>query len=143
MSPHKFEVLDEILEENQRAPTLVFYNFQEELAELYRRYPHLQTLDDKDAVNRWNAGKIELLPAHPKSAQFGLNLQDGGNKIVWLSLPWSLTDFEQANGRLHRQGQKHDVWCYQIITNNTIDDKILAALRDKQDLSTLALEALK
>lgn len=86
--------------------------------------------------------KIKLLLAHPKSAQFGLNLQYGGNHVVFVSLPWSLTDFEQAVGRLHRSGQKHDVWCYLLITNKTVDEKILAALRDKKAISDIAMEEL-
>ena len=65
-SPHRFDRLDEVLEGNQRANTLVVYNYREELAELLRRYPTAQTLDDDDAITRWNAGKIEMLLVHPK-----------------------------------------------------------------------------
>ena len=143
VSPHKFDRLDELLEENQRANTLVVYNFQEELAELKRRYPQAVTLDDKDAIERWNRGEIELLLIHPKSAQFGLNLQFGGSKMVFMSLPWSLTDFEQAIGRLHRSGQVHEVWVYLLITTKTIDEKMWVVLRDKKSFSDIAMEELK
>jgi SNF2 family DNA or RNA helicase len=143
LSAHKFDRLEELLDENQRANTIIFYSYQEELAELRRRYPHLQTLDDPNAIERWNKGEIELLVAHPASAQFGLNLQFGGNKMVFLSLPWSLTDFEQAIGRLHRSGQTNDVWVYLMITEKTIDAKILDALANKRSVAEIALEALK
>jgi SNF2 family DNA or RNA helicase len=143
LSPHKFDRLEELLDENQHANTIIFYSYQEELAELRRRYPHLQTLDAPNAVERWNKGEIELLVAHPASAQFGLNLQFGGNKMVFLSLPWSLTDFEQAIGRLHRSGQTNDVWVYLMITEKTIDEKILDALAKKRSVAEIALEALK
>jgi SNF2 family DNA or RNA helicase len=143
LSSHKFDRLEELLDENQRANTIIFYSYQEELAELRRRYPHLQTLDDPKAIERWNKGEIELLVAHPASAQFGLNLQFGGNKMVFLSLPWSLTDFEQAIGRLHRSGQTNDVWVYLMITEKTIDAKILDALANKRSVAEIALEALK
>jgi len=139
----KFESLRDILDENQRDNTIVFYTFREELAELKRQYPHAQTLDDPNAIERWNDGKIEILLAHPKSAQFGLNLQFGGCKMVFMSLPWSLIDFEQAIGRLHRSGQKHDVWVYVIMANNTIDEKIFAALKDKKSISEIAMEELR
>ena len=139
----KFESLRDILDENQRDNTIVFYTFREELAELKRQYPHAQTLDDPKAIERWNDGKIEILLAHPKSAQFGLNLQFGGCKMVFMSLPWSLIDFEQAIGRLHRSGQKHDVWVYVIMANNTIDEKIFAALKDKKSISEIAMEELR
>jgi SNF2 family DNA or RNA helicase len=143
LSSHKFDRLEELLDENQHANTIIFYSYQEELAELRRRYPYLQTLDDPNAIERWNRGEIELLVAHPASAQFGLNLQFGGNKMVFLSLPWSLTDFEQAIGRLHRSGQTNDVWVYLMITEKTIDAKILDALANKRSVAEIALEALK
>lgn len=142
-STHKFDMLDDLIEENQHACTIIFYNFQEELQELKRRYPMAQTLDDTDAIKRWNEGKIELLLLHPKSAGHGLNLQFGGNKLVWLSLPWSLELYEQAIGRLHRSGQKYEVWNYVLLVNNTVDEKVWAALHDKQAISEIATEALK
>jgi len=141
-SSHKFDRLEELLDENQRANTIVFYTFQEELAELRRRFPHLQTLDDPNAISRWNEGKIELLAAHPKSAQYGLNLQFGGNIMVFLSLPWSLVDFEQAIGRLHRSGQTRAVWVYLMITEKSIDERILAGLHQKRSVSDLAMDEL-
>ena len=142
-SEHKFEVLDNLLTENQHANTIVAYQYQEELAELQRRYPRAATLDDPDAIERWNAGTIELLLVHPKSAQFGLNLQFGGNMMVFLSLPWSLTDFEQLIGRLHRSGQTKDVWAYLLLTEQTIDERILLSLQDKRSIADIAMEALK
>jgi SNF2 family DNA or RNA helicase len=137
----KFESLRDILDENQRDNTIIVYNYKEELAELQRQF-NVTTIDAPNAVERWNAGKIELLAIHPKSAGHGLNLQFGGNKIVFLSLPWSLELFEQTVGRLHRSGQTRDVWCYVIMCNKTIDERIYDALHDKKSLAELALAEL-
>jgi len=142
-STHKFDLLDELLEENQHANTIIVYNYIEELAELKRRYPHAQTINDTKAIDRWNEGKIELLLIHPKSAGHGLNLQYGGCKMVFVSLPWSLELYEQTVGRLHRGGQKHDVWVYVLITKDTIEERILSALRDKKSISNIAMQELK
>jgi SNF2 family DNA or RNA helicase len=142
-STHKFDLLDELIEENQHDNTIIVYNYVEELAELKRRYPHAQTINDFKAIERWNEGKIELLLIHPKSAGHGLNLQHGGNKMVFVSLPWSLELYEQTVGRLHRSGQKHDVWVYLLLTNKTIDLRIWDALKDKRAISDIALEELK
>ena len=142
-SDHKFELLDGLLQENQRANTIVVYNFVEELAELLRRYPHAKTIEHTNVIQDWNAGKVELLLIHPKSAGHGLNLQHGGSRIAFLSLPWSLELFEQTVGRLHRSGQRHDVWCYVLLTNNTVDERIWAALHDKRAISDIAMEELK
>jgi SNF2 family DNA or RNA helicase len=138
----KFDRLHELLEENQRANTIIVYNYQEELAELKRRYKQLNTLDDERAIERWNQGEIELLAVHPKSAGHGLNLQHGGCRIIFLSLPWSLELYEQTIGRLHRSGQRHDVWCYVMLTNKTVDERIWAALHDKRAISDIAMEEL-
>ncbi len=142
-SYHKFELLENLLDENQHENTLIFYQYQEELAELQRRYPKAQTLDDKNAVDRWNAGGIPLLLAHPDSAQYGLNLQHGGSAIVFMSLPRSLTNFEHAIGRLHRSGQKHAVRVYCLMAERTIDDLVLTALHDKRSISEIAIQSLK
>ena len=142
-SRHKYEVLNDILEENQHAPTIIAYWFQEELAELKRLYPKALTINDRNAVDRWNAGKEELLLIHPASAGHGLNLQGPSHHIVFLSLPWSLELFEQTIGRLYRGGQRHVVSAYMLITEKTIDERIWAALQDKRDYAAVALDALK
>jgi SNF2 family DNA or RNA helicase len=143
LSPHKFDRLEELLDENQHANTLLVYQYQEELAEIKRRFKWVVTLDDDDAIERWNRGEVRLLAVHPKSAGHGLNLQHGGCYVVFLSLPWSLELYEQTLGRLHRSGQKNPVWCYVMLTDGTVDHKIWLSLHDKLSLSQIALEALK
>ena len=142
-SSHKFDLLHDLLEENQHANTILVYQFEEELAEIKRRYPQVQTLDDVDAVERWNKGLVELMAIHPKSAGHGLNLQYGGSCIAFISLPWSLELYEQTVGRLHRSGQLREVWVYILMAQRTVDEKIWAALHDKRAISDIALEALK
>lgn len=139
---HKFDRLEELLQENQRANTIIVYQFQEEVAELRRRFK-VTTLDDENAIERWNRGEVELLAVHPKSAGHGLNLQHGGSHMVFLSLPWSLELYEQVIGRLHRSGQVRDVWVYILLADKTVDEKIFAALHDKRAISDIAMEALK
>jgi SNF2 family DNA or RNA helicase len=141
-SSHKFDRLEELLDENQHANTILVYQYQEELAEIQRRFK-VTTLDDVDAIVRWNRGDVRLLAVHPKSAGHGLNLQHGGCHMVFLSLPWSLELYEQTVGRLHRSGQSHAVWVYVMMTNKTIDEKIWGALHDKRAVSDIAMEELK
>jgi len=141
-SSHKFDRLEELLDENQHANTILVYQYQEELAEIKRRFT-VTTLDDDRAIERWNDGKVRLLAVHPKSAGHGLNLQHGGCHMVFLSLPWSLELYEQTVGRLHRSGQAHAVWVYVMMTNKTVDEKIWGALHDKRAVSDIAMEELK
>jgi SNF2 family DNA or RNA helicase len=139
----KLDLLEDLLEENQHENTLVWYWYKEELDMLRERFPEAETLDAPKALERWNAGKIPLLLAHPMSAGHGINAQFGGSSMVFYSLPWSLELFEQAIGRLHRSGQTREVFVYLLLANKTIDEQIWAALRDKKDLSDIAIEALK
>jgi hypothetical protein len=136
----KLDRLAELLEENQRAPTIVFYQFQAEYDALRQRYPHAGTVDD---IDLWNRGDLEVLLLHPAAAGHGLNLQHGGHHVVFLSLPWSLELYEQAIGRLHRSGQQHPVWCYVMLMEGTVDEKMWTALRNKRSVSDAALEALR
>lgn len=140
---YKFDLLDDVLEENQHANTIIVYNYAEELAELQRRYPQARTIYDPEVIEQWSAGKVELLLIHPKSAGHGLNLQHGGCRLVFLSLPWSLELYEQTIGRLHRSGQRHDVWCYVLLTAQTVDERIWGALHDKRAISDVAIKELR
>lgn len=140
---HKLDAVENVYEENQRAPTLVVYNFRADLAKLMERFPFAATLDDANVIERWNRGEVPMLLIHPAAAGHGLNLQQGGCHMIWLSAPWSLELYEQTVGRLHRSGQKRPVWNYVIQTQGTIDQTIWQALRDKRSLSDMAQEALK
>jgi SNF2 family DNA or RNA helicase len=142
LSDHKLDAVADLHAENQRAPMLVWYQFKAELAGLQARFPRLQTLVNDDSIARWNAGQIEMLAVHPASAGHGLNLQ-GQSRMVWMSLPWSLELYEQAVGRLHRGGQRHDVLNYVLMTEGTVDETIWKALHEKREVSDMALEALK
>ena len=77
------------------------------------------------------------------SASHGLNLQSGGSRVVFITLPWSLELYEQAIGRLHRSGQTQPVWVYVLLTKGTVDERVFQGLTDKKDMSTLALEVLR
>ena len=84
-----------------------------------------------------------MMLAHPASAGHGLNLQDGGHTIVWFGLPWSLELYQQANARLHRQGQGHSVMVHHILTEDTVDMEVMAALGRKKLTQDELLAAVK
>lgn len=142
LSSEKLDALEDLFLENQRAPTLVWYQFKEQLTALQIRFPWCETIVNSNTIDRWNAGQIPMLAAHPQSAGHGLNLQ-GQSKMVWLTLPWSLELYEQAVGRLHRSGQRSDVWNYLLLTQGTVDTEVYKALKEKRTVSELALEALR
>ena len=96
----------------------------------------------KDADD-WNGGKIDVLLAHPASCGYGLNLQLGGHHAIWFGLTWSLEQYEQANKRLHRQGQSQPVIIHHLIVQGGMDESVIQALHDKGDMQDALMAALK
>lgn len=139
----KLDMLEEIIESAQGKPVLVFYQFRHELPRLLERFPKAVALTDAKDVERWNAGKIPVLLAHPASAGHGLNLQQGGHIAVWYTLTWNLEHYQQANKRLHRQGQQETVIIHHLVAKGTIDEQIMQVLEGKASLQDAVMEAFE
>ena len=139
----KLEALDDLLEAACGQPVLVFYAFRHDLDRLLQRYPQARTLDRPEDVDAWNRGETELLLAHPAGAGHGLNLQDGGHIVVWFGLTWSLELYQQANARLHRQGQRRTVIVHHLVAQGTMDEIVMEALMGKADTQERFLDAVK
>ena len=92
----------------------------------------------------WNAGQIDLLLAHPASCGYGLNLQDGGHHVIWYDYPnWELEVYQQANKRLHRQGQQYPVIAHHLVVQGGMDEAVVEALHEKGDTQESLMQALK
>jgi len=127
----KIDALKE-LAESATTPIIVFYWLKSDLERLKREFPNARTLDDEKDLTDWNNGKIDMLLLHPSSAGHGLNLQAGGHTIIWFGLTWSLELSQQANARLHRQGQRSSVIVHHILAKDTMDERVLKALQQKR-----------
>lgn len=112
---------------------LVFYNYVPEAKRIQKAFPQAAMVDDRGAIDAWNRGEVQMMLAHPASAGHGLNLQHGGHTIVWTSLTWDLELFQQANGRLARQGQAHPVVVHKLLCEDTVDFKMDARLDGKAE----------
>ncbi len=140
----KLEALDQLIEETNGQPVLVFYAFRHERDRILARYPEAIDIKEDSAVTRWNNKEIPILLAHPASAGHGLNLQEGGHIAIWYGLPTSLKLYQQANKRLHRQGQKETVLIHHILMKGTYDCRVLDdILMPKEIRQNALLEALK
>ena len=128
----KIEAFLELIESLQGKPVLVFYNFQHDRIRLLQalgktklRVRELKTTKDED---EWNAGQIDILLTHPASSAYGLNLQQGGNHVIWFGLTWNYELYTQANKRLHRQGQTERVIIHHLVCSGTRDEDVMQAL---------------
>lgn len=140
----KLNALQDIVEESQADPILVVYNFKVDLLKLKAKFPQAVQMDDNPrTVKRWNRGEIPMLLIQPKSAGHGLNLQYGGNIIVWYGLNWSLEANIQTNARLARQGQEKPVIIHYLAVENSVDEIVLEALERKDVCQKALLSALK
>ena len=140
----KLDALNDIIEDNAGENILIAYNYKTDLERLTKKFPQAVVMDkDGEAVARWNNNEIKLLLAHPASAGHGLNLQKGGSLIVWFGMIWSLELYQQFNARLHRQGQTKPCRVVHIVASQTIDEKVLNVLSDKNAVQNNLLTALK
>lgn len=141
----KLEKLKEIVEAANGAPVLVAYQYQHDLhriMEVLKEYKPVK-LEKPEQVAQWNAGEIDVLVTHPASAGHGLNLQKGGNILVWFGNTWSLELYMQFNARLYRQGQTKPVYIHHIVTRDTIDEKIIKALSNKKETQDGLMQSIK
>ena len=138
----KLDALEEIVDTTD-GPVLVFYSFRHDLQAIKDRIPEARELSGPDDISAWNRGEIRVLLAHPASVGYGLNLQDGGHVIVWYGLTWSLELYQQANARLHRQGQTRPVIIHHLIAEGTVDEQVMRALKAKDTGQSALLAALK
>ena len=145
---HKLDALEDLIEAANGKPVLVAYWFKHDLERIEERLHKLHIpfsrMDTESSIRRWNAGTVPVGLIHPASAGHGLNLQAGGSTLIWYGLTWSLELYQQTNARLWRQGQTADtVVLHHIVTERTIDDRIMAALRKKEKTQDTLIEAVK
>lgn len=139
----KLDALEDLIEGANGSPILVAYWFRHDLERIRERFSVREIRESRD-ITDWNAGRIPVAVIHPASAGHGLNLQAGGNTLIWFGLTWSLELYQQTNARLWRQGQKADtVVIHHIIAEGTIDERILYALEQKETTQAALMNAVK
>lgn len=145
----KLDALDSIVEEANGASVLVSYNFKHDIERIRKRFPHARVLaeDDKAAAD-WNAGKVRMLLAHPASAGHGLNLQHGGNILVFFGVNWNLEEHQQIIERIGPMRQKqsgYDRPClvYPILARGTVDEMVMERLQTKRTVQDILLAAME
>lgn len=144
----KVEAFLEAVEQLHGAHALVFYWFQHErdrlLAALEGGGLRVRVYQGPEDERAWNTGQVDILLAHPASCGYGLNLQDGGHHAIWFGYPnWNLELYQQANKRLHRQGQPYPVISHLLVVQDGMDEDVVAALGEKGDSQEALMQALK
>ena len=145
----KLDALDELLEQLHGEPVLLFYGFRHEIPTILNRLHsanpdrRVRMLDCAEDADAWNWGEVDVLLAHPASCAYGLNLQQGGHHVIWYTLTWSLELYQQANARLHRQGQEKPVIVHRLLVRGGVDEDVAKALEGKTETQDALLTALR
>lgn len=144
----KRDALEDIIESANGKPLLIAYWFKHDLIRLEQRLAEkkipFQKLDSDASMKMWNKGELPVALIHPASAGHGLNLQSGGSTLVWFGITWSLELYQQTVARLYRQGQSSGtVTVIHILTQGTVDEKIMKALADKDSTQSALIDAVK
>ena len=145
----KLQALESVVEEAAGAPVMVAYHFKSDLVRLQRAFPKGRALDaDPNTIQRWNRGEIPLLFAHPASAGHGLNLQDGGNILVYFGHWWNLEERMQILERIGptrqmQAGYDRPVFVHNIIARDTVDELVIERVQTKREVQDLLLSAMK
>ena len=144
----KLDALEDLIEAANGKPIMVAYWFKHDLSRITERLKHLKVnfekLDSDKSIENWNVGRLQVGLIHPASAGHGLNLQSGGNVIVWFGITWSLELYQQTIARLWRQGQTSGtVTVIHIVTDGTVDERILKALAAKDNTQKALIDAVK
>jgi hypothetical protein len=145
----KIDALEELVEEWAGAPILVAYNFKSDLARLKKKFPKGRELDQKpETLKDWNAGRIPLLFTHPASAGHGLNLQHGGNVLVYFSSDWNGENKAQILERIGpvrqaQSGYKRNTYVYELVAKDTIDEDVLISHETKCSVQEALMNAMR
>lgn len=144
----KLDALEDLVEGANGKPVLVAYWYKHDLERIRERLKKLHIpfsqLDTSESIERWNRGELPVALIHPASAGHGLNIQTGGSTLVWFGLTWSLELYRQTIARLWRQGQTSDtVVIHHIITEDTIDERMLQSLGKKEKSQNALIDAVK
>lgn len=139
----KLDALEDIIESANGKPVLVAYWFRHDLERIRKRFAVREIKTSRDIAD-WNNDSIPVAVIHPASAGHGLNLQSGGSALVWFGITWSLELYQQTNARLWRQGQTAEtVVITHIIAKDTIDERIVKALKMKDTSQSALIDAVK
>jgi superfamily II DNA or RNA helicase len=138
----KLDALRDLLEKHKDEPVLVLCAFKHESARIIAGIPHAQMFDEL-LLKEWQAGKIPVWVADPRSLSHGIDgMQVSCRIAIWATLTYSHETYTQTNARIVRTGQASESIIYRLIAPGTIDDAVAEALREKSGTESGMMHAV-
>lgn len=136
----KVEGLQELVEEI-REPLLVAYWYEFDLPRIQKAFPKARVYRSERDGDDWNAGKIDMMLAHPASAGHGLNFQHGGRNIAFYSETWDMELRDQIIQRIGparqaQAGYNRTVRVFDIIAKDTIEEELVERNESKESIQS-------
>lgn len=139
----KLDMVEEIIDNNSGKPVLIAWAYRHDMHRLKKRFPQARELKTEKDIDDWNAGEIPILLMHPASGGHGLNLQAGGNTIIWFGQTWNLELYQQLNARLDRQGQEQVVVIHHLVAKKTVEQDVIKSIGSKDKKQEALLKAVQ
>lgn len=137
-NPNKLQALKDILSSTHDR-LVIFYNFKKELENLIKLCSDLDKPvsyingNGTDLKNYKEKENTVTLVQYQSGAS-GVNLQKA-NKVIYYSLPLSSELYMQSKKRIHRIGQDRSCFYYYLLTEESVEEKILRVLKERQDFT--------
>lgn len=127
----KLEALESIVSESRGAPLLVAYSFKSDVARIKKAFPRAVELSTREGLAAFKSGNAAMGLAHPKSMGHGIDgLQNVCCRLVRFGHIWNAGETWQILERIgamrqYQAGHETEVWEYQIIAENTLDEEVI------------------
>ena len=147
----KIKALKEVID-GVSGNVLVAYWFKPDLEQLVKAFPKAPNITGvkgkrfDQLQDEWNAGKHPVMFVHPQSGGHGLNLQGGGNVLVFYSMLWGREAYAQVKERIgasRQVGLRDHVMYKYIAARDTVDEVMLAVQRERQTNERRMIKLLK
>jgi len=146
------EAASKWIEELEGRSAIILYEYNHQRTQLQRVLASMEVLftsvyggsDSEGSIAAFKDHSVQILVAQQSTLSHGVDgLQHVCADLMFFQPCWSKDINEQAQGRIHRQGQKGQVRVTYLVAENTVDDVVLARLEDKSQHMDAFMDHLK
>jgi SNF2 family DNA or RNA helicase len=126
-------------------PVIVWFNFNNEIAQAKKLFKDCQTMTGKDSFQKrdqilqdFQAGRVRVLLLQQAVAQTGMDLSKA-DTAIYFSMPVSLMAYQQTQDRIVRLDKPNQLLLINLIVKDSVDEDVFVSLRNKSFASSMTL----